>query len=214
MAAPSWSETRPTRYVPSPLKAAATVTDSRCAKVTPNMALGGNLGIESIVVLTNLLHRALADRKGRGKLSTAELDALFEQYQVHQHPRARSIFEISSFISRVQAWDTAWMKFSSIHIAPRMNPRALPDAVGEIVRKAAVLDFLPLAKDPAARMQWENGKEDAERAAAAVVARTSGTAVVSADRSWPATSVQDIFEIIFGGAIALPFFLWVLTRPA
>ncbi|KAI9155740.1 FAD-dependent urate hydroxylase [Paramyrothecium foliicola] len=155
-------------------------------KVTPNMALGGNLGMESVFVLVNRLRHALSELQKEGlskALSTSQISTVFEQYQTQQHPRAKQIYEVSSAVSCGHAWATPWIKFSSLYIAPYVNQRALPDALGEIVRRGPVLDFLPIDNAwPGGRLQWENGAEDAKRATAAVA---------QANVSRPAVAVQN-----------------------
>ncbi|POR35297.1 FAD-dependent urate hydroxylase [Tolypocladium paradoxum] len=172
-------------------------------KVTPNMALGGNLGIESVTVLTNLLRKALVDKKGPGKLKVSELKNVLEEFQAQQLPRAQAIFEVSSSVSRAQAWDSLWLKFTSIYIAPRSNPRALPDGLGEIMRAAPILDFVPVGKWPEGRLEWVHGDAAGKRSAEA----TPSTPATN-DRA--GSQLVHAAKLVVGGIAAASIVSWVL----
>lgn len=174
------------------------------------MALGGNLGMETVFVLTNHLHSLLTE--DRKIIKTSDLDNVFEKCQVQQMPRAQAIYEISSLVTRAQAWDTPWLKFSSLYMAPHADPSGLPNAVGEIVRKAPVLDFLPLDREwPKGVMAWENGEGDAKRAAAAVAAKASGDAkgrLPQRSNKTQVSPVPNLAKFLVGWAYAAFSVLW------
>ncbi|PNY24071.1 FAD-dependent urate hydroxylase [Tolypocladium capitatum] len=165
-------------------------------KVTPNLALGGNLGIESVTVLTNLLRKALVNRQGHGKLTASELKNVFEEYQAQQFPRARATFEVSSAASRAHAWDSLWLKFSSIYITPRQNPMAFPDLLCEMMRGAPILDFVPVGKWPEGRLKWVND-DAAGTGSAKVKPGTSGGQLLR------------VAEFAVGGIAAASIVSWV-----
>ena len=183
-------------------------------KVTPNMALGGNLGMESVFVLVNRLRQALNDSGNEGKinsLNTSQLRTIFEQYQMQQQPRAKAICDISGAVSSAQAWATPWLKFSSIYIAPYANPRGLPDAVGEIVRRGTVLDFLPLdEKWPGGRLEWENGVEDAQRANAAVAKKNESSPFAVVPKR-PNLLLPQSLKLAVGSLQAYARYFWVMV---
>ncbi|KAH7304208.1 FAD binding domain protein [Stachybotrys elegans] len=170
-------------------------------KVTPNMALGGNLGMESVFVLVNRLRQALVDSANEGKvngLSTLQLKTVFEQYQAQQHPRAMAILNISSAVSNAQAWATPWIKFSSMYIAPHADPRAITNVLGEIVRRGSVLDFLPLDHDwIKGKLPWENGVEDAYRAAVSVAKSNDASPYAISPRP-PTVLLPQSFKLAVG----------------
>lgn len=171
------------------------------------MALGGNLGIESVIVLTNLLRKEFRKREGEGRnMGNTEIQTVFEQFQIQQLGRARAVFDLSAFVSRAQAWDTPWLKFSSMYIAPRTDPRTMPNAVGEILRRAPILDFLPLGTWPEGKMKWENGDEDAKRAAAAVKTKSGMEA-----SCYPVSASHNpALKLFLGGLATASVVMWYL----
>jgi 2-polyprenyl-6-methoxyphenol hydroxylase-like FAD-dependent oxidoreductase len=86
-------------------------------KVTPNIALGGNSTMESVVVLCNHLERTLAAHHG-GRVSRATLGRVFGQYQRDREKRMHEIMELSSLITRVQAWDGILPKALACWVLP------------------------------------------------------------------------------------------------
>ncbi|KAL9597889.1 MAG: hypothetical protein Q9219_004842 [cf. Caloplaca sp. 3 TL-2023] len=121
------------------------------------MALGGNSGMESVIVLTNLLHAQLAATNYRPP-SRHTLDNLFQRYQDQRLPRMKHILEFSRLITRTQAWDTWLLKMISIWVLPYLPKRKLADDLGEIIRKAPMLDFVELGDWQDGRLEWEDMK--------------------------------------------------------
>ncbi|KAL8976008.1 MAG: hypothetical protein Q9205_007905 [Flavoplaca limonia] len=128
-------------------------------KITPNMALGGNSGMESVVVLTNLLHRTLASTSP-SKPSHDALTQAFQAYQDQRLPRMRHIMKFSRLITRTQAWDNWFLKMVSIWVLPYLPERKLANDLGEIIRKAPMLDFVPLGDWDEGLMEWEDMKQE------------------------------------------------------
>ncbi|KAL9008627.1 MAG: hypothetical protein Q9173_006265 [Seirophora scorigena] len=129
------------------------------SQITPNMALGGNSGMESVVVLTNLLHRTLAS-DSPSKPSQDALTQAFQAYQDQRLPRMRHVMEFSRLITRTQAWDKWFLKMMSIWVLPYLPQRKLANDLGEIIRKAPMLDFVPLGDWDEGLMEWEDMKQE------------------------------------------------------
>lgn len=129
------------------------------SQITPNLALGGNSGMESVVVLTNLLHRTLASHSP-SKPSHEALTKVFQAYQDERLPRMRHIMEFCRLISRTQAWDNWFLKMLSIWVLPYLPQRKLANDLGEIIRTAPMLDFVPLGDWNEGLMEWEDMKEE------------------------------------------------------
>ncbi|KAI4279288.1 MAG: hypothetical protein L6R38_005070 [Xanthoria sp. 2 TBL-2021] len=129
------------------------------SQIAPNMTLGGNSGMESVVVLTNLLHRTLASHSS-SKPSHEALTKVFQAYQDQRLPRMRHIMEFCRLISRTQAWDNWFLKMLSIWVLPYLPQRKLANDLGEIIRKAPMLDFVPLGDWNEGLMEWEDMKEE------------------------------------------------------
>ncbi|PVH72165.1 FAD/NAD(P)-binding domain-containing protein [Cadophora sp. DSE1049] len=107
-------------------------------KVMPNIALGGNSGMESVVVLCNHLERMM---KNKETPSSATIDKVFAAYQDERLDRMKQISNLSSFITRIQAWDSLWHRFLGTWVLPLQPDRAMADQMGEIMRGAPKLDF-------------------------------------------------------------------------
>ncbi|KAK9414811.1 putative FAD/NAD(P)-binding domain-containing protein [Seiridium unicorne] len=123
-------------------------------KVTPSIALGGNSGMESVIVLCNHLCRAIG---AESKPSAATLTKVFDDYQAERHERMMRIMELSSLTTKVQAWDGWWHKFLATWVLPLQPDRALADQIGEIIRTAPSLDIADgTSKFPSGRLPWNN----------------------------------------------------------
>ncbi|KAL9030775.1 MAG: hypothetical protein Q9196_001125 [Gyalolechia fulgens] len=165
-------------------------------KITPNMALGGNSGMESVVVLTNLLHTHLSATNFNSP-SRHTLNSLFQQYQDQRLPRMKHIMEFSRLISRTQAWDNWILKMFTIWVLPYLPQRKLADDLGEIIRKAPMLDFVPLGEWKEGRLEWEDMKvkDGRERKTKTLVPRSRG--------------LQG--KALLGTALVLSSLLWALS---
>jgi 2-polyprenyl-6-methoxyphenol hydroxylase-like FAD-dependent oxidoreductase len=127
-------------------------------KVTPNIALGGNSTMESVVVLCNHLERTLAAHHG-GRVSRATLRRVFDQYQRDREKRMHEIMELSSLITRVQAWDGILPKALACWVLPFQADHKLTDQLGELVRKAPKLDYVEVDRVfEQGRLAWEDEK--------------------------------------------------------
>ncbi|RYP20235.1 hypothetical protein DL765_002909 [Monosporascus sp. GIB2] len=136
-------------------------------KVTPNIGLGGNMALESVVVLCNHLQAMLTGQRG-AKPSCATLNRAFAAYQEERRGRVVEVMEISSLITRMQAWDTPFHKFLATWVAPLQAERAVADQLGEIVRKGPKIAYGSDAAEgfgSGGRLRWadEEGKEEVEK---------------------------------------------------
>ncbi|RYP71295.1 hypothetical protein DL771_004872 [Monosporascus sp. 5C6A] len=109
-------------------------------KVTPNIGFGGNMALESVVVLCNHLQAMLAGQRG-AKPSRATLNRAFAAYQEERRGRVVEVMELSSLITRMQAWDTPFHKFLATWVAPLQAERAIADQLGEIIRKGPKIAY-------------------------------------------------------------------------
>ncbi|KAL8997508.1 MAG: hypothetical protein Q9188_006311 [Gyalolechia gomerana] len=113
-------------------------------KVTPNFALGGNTGIESISVLTNELHR-LVQMSQNSKPKKQAITETFQRYQTRRLPRVRKAHFASWFITRLQAFDGIIMRCMAQWIVPLLvGDKMIAQGLGYLVKDAPKLDFIPL----------------------------------------------------------------------
>lgn len=110
--------------------------------------------MESIALLTNLVRRAVKAHPNV-RPSRAELREVFQQYQDRRVGRMKKIMEFSGLITRVQAWDGFLMKFAAKVILPYQNKTQLGKDIGDIIKDAEKLDFVPL-KSRGGRIPWKN----------------------------------------------------------
>ncbi|CAL8575779.1 hypothetical protein XPA_001683 [Xanthoria parietina] len=167
-------------------------------KITPNLALGGNSGMESVVVLTNLLHSILTSHSP-SKPSHDALTKVFQSYQDQRLPRMRQIMEFSRLISRTQAWDNWILKMLSIWVLPYLPQRKLANDLGEIIRKAPMLDFVPLGDWKKGLMEWEDMKDEKEAKKDGVTSNVLKSLPVSS--LWAALLVGLLFGGLGGSAL-------------
>ncbi|KAI2617412.1 FAD binding domain protein [Hypoxylon sp. NC1633] len=108
-------------------------------KMTPNIALGGNAAIESIVTLCNHLHRLLQKQQG-AKPSRAALREVFAAYQAERWPRITYAIKISGIATRIQAWTTPLYKLAAF-ATPWLPERGAPDQLGQYIRGSPKLEY-------------------------------------------------------------------------
>ena len=151
--------------------AAHKVSDNMCRtgpkrtnarQVTPNIALGGNSAMESVVVLCNHLQQMIATQQG-AKPSLSTLDRTFKGYQDERHARVKEIMELSGLITKVQAWETPFHKFLATWVLPLQSDRAIADQLGEIIRGAPKLDFVGGGGFARGRLEWKDEETVAKK---------------------------------------------------
>ncbi|PKX89962.1 FAD-dependent oxidoreductase [Aspergillus novofumigatus IBT 16806] len=116
-------------------------------KVTPNIALG-----ETPQWNPWWSHHG-------GRVSRATLRRVFDQYQRDREARMHEIMELSSLITRVQAWDGILPKFLACWVLPFQADHKLTDQLGELIRKAPKLDYVKVDQEfGRGRLAWEDEK--------------------------------------------------------
>ncbi|EAQ92008.1 hypothetical protein CHGG_00243 [Chaetomium globosum CBS 148.51] len=167
-------------------------------KVTPNIALGGNSGIESVAVLCNHLQRLLQEG-GAAKPTAAVLDAVFAAYQAERLKRMQDILAVSSLITKVQAWDTRWHRFMATWLLPLQADRTTADQMSEIIRKGPKLEYVALEGFRKGRIPFDDEREAGR-----------GKALEGA-----AAPISSLFLLLRSlGALAAFFVVWQGTRLA
>jgi 2-polyprenyl-6-methoxyphenol hydroxylase-like FAD-dependent oxidoreductase len=135
-------------------------------KVTPNMALGGNSGMESVAVLCNQLNRLQNETPAGQKPSAAAITAAFDRYQERRKPRMHEISKTSALITRVHAWDSPMHKFLSTWVLPMQPDSAMATLMGNVIKGGEKLDYVDDSTFPSGAMPFED-KEDNGKAGAA-----------------------------------------------
>ncbi|KAH8900295.1 FAD/NAD(P)-binding domain-containing protein, partial [Thozetella sp. PMI_491] len=113
-------------------------------KMTPNMGQGWNVGVQDVVVLTNLL-RGLLDEWIGQPVEGAEVEKVFEAYQSAQYEEVIRATSLSGATTRNQTWQT-WKDWwlDRWYIPWTGGARlATRRAFGPIISAGHVLDFLP-----------------------------------------------------------------------
>src|SRR5687767_7653913 len=124
-------------------------------KVTPNMAFGGNSGLESAAVLVNHLHKLLADADG-AKPSAQALEKALAAYERERVDRMKHIKTFSGDITDVQAWHKWWQKIIAVWLVPIAPRDFFGNQLGEIIRGGAKLSFIDTSGYPSGRMPFKD----------------------------------------------------------
>jgi hypothetical protein len=119
------------------------------------MAFGGNSGLESIAVLTNLLCRRLVSNNW-ARPSATELEKLLSTYQAERVDRMKHIMQFSGEVTKVQAWHRPLDKLFATWLVPVLPDRTFGDQLGRIISGAPKLDFIDTAAFPSGRMPWQD----------------------------------------------------------
>ncbi|KAI1389961.1 FAD binding domain protein [Hypoxylon trugodes] len=123
-------------------------------KVTPNLGLGGNLTMESVVVLCNCIQEMLVAQNG-GKPSQDAITNAFAKYQALQIRRANQVCEISAANTRGQSWHTTFYKLMVMWLEPLFSDRFGADMLGEMWRRAPKLNYVDLEDAKDIRLSWK-----------------------------------------------------------
>ncbi|KAI9164120.1 FAD-dependent monooxygenase DEP2 [Paramyrothecium foliicola] len=161
-------------------------------KVTPNIALGGNSAMESIVVLCNHLQRMIRAQHG-AKPSLATLEKTFKAYQTERHARVKGVMELSGLITKVQAWETPFHKFLATWALPLQPDRTVANQLGEIIRGGPKLEYVELKDFARGRLPWKDEEREKE-----------GNRVVSHAMSGISTLIR-----ASSAAVAIVFFVYI-----
>ncbi|KAK7993863.1 hypothetical protein PG989_007244 [Apiospora arundinis] len=132
-------------------------------KMTPNIGLGGNTGLESVAVLCNHLVRTLQGTMAPPPLSQqkptqAALERCFQAYQDGHRARVERIVQLSRLITRVQAWDSPLNRWVAVWIMPKLPDGLLAQVVSRLVRGAPKLDYVTTEGFPRGTVEWLDSK--------------------------------------------------------
>ncbi|KAH8645851.1 putative FAD-dependent monooxygenase [Tricladium varicosporioides] len=123
-------------------------------KMTPNIGLGGNSSMESVVVLANALNKAVKTDPKR-KPGKAAIEALLAEYQAERYPRMKKVIEFSGLATKIQAWDNIFYKAVS-RIMPYLPDTAFANECAKIIKGAPKLDYVPLPEDAKGLVEWDD----------------------------------------------------------
>ena len=113
-------------------------------KVTPNFALGGNAGIESVTVLANELNR-LVKATRNCKPDSRAIGAAFQRYQEQCPGRMWWVSFLSAFVTRLQAWDGLLMYVMMRWLVPLVvGDERIAQQLGMLVRGSPKLDYVDI----------------------------------------------------------------------
>ncbi|KAL4935943.1 hypothetical protein BDV06DRAFT_217044 [Aspergillus oleicola] len=107
------------------------------SKLTPNIAQGANLAIESAAALANVLYQL----KGLNKPSATVIQDCLDQYVRNHHRRLRGIHPFSNFVTRVQSRQGYLLPLLSRYIYPWSGELTFY-LVADIIARAVALEYL------------------------------------------------------------------------
>lgn len=122
--------------------------------MTPNIGLGGNASMESVVVLSNLLHRAVQAHPS-GKPDKKMLETILQEYQTLRYDRMQKVIHFSGEATRLQAWDSFYYKALS-RVIPYFPDRTGATRTGELIKAASKLDYVATSPARKGTVAWED----------------------------------------------------------
>lgn len=110
-------------------------------KMTPNIGLGLNSGLQAVIQLANRLRPLLRESPNPDERA---LEVLFAEYQRARIANAKETVSISGLYTRVVAWNNPFWKFADLYIMPLINGDVtlLGLLMSPLIQKAIPLDFL------------------------------------------------------------------------
>lgn len=127
-------------------------------KMTPNVGLGLNSGLQSAVVLTNGLRRLLLSEL---EPDTESLNQVFIDYHNLRRKNATNTEALSGLYTRVVAWNNPVWKVVDQYIAPKLNGDIvlLDHILAPLVAKQDnTLEFLDENNFQSGRVPWRQGR--------------------------------------------------------
>lgn len=134
-------------------------------KITPITGAGYNHGVADVVVLVNSLRALLRPtektegknepEKAQGKPSSAELDAIFAEYQELRAPPNQGEFKYSTAITATATWATTIRWFLDLYVLSNSWLQSL--LFGIMIKEASktpCFDFLPPDKHVVGSVKW------------------------------------------------------------
>ncbi|KAI9684598.1 MAG: hypothetical protein M1822_005686 [Bathelium mastoideum] len=148
-------------------------------KMTPNVGLGGNSAMESVVVLTNLLHKAVKEHP-YGKPDRAALQKLLTEYQTKRRTRVQEVIDFSKLATKMQAWETTWYKVLS-RVVPFLPDDSFAKQASALFKAAPKLDFVPVPGNPQGTVKWDDevAETQTEKANSRPTSGTKAGSIVS-----------------------------------
>ncbi|OOQ83533.1 FAD binding domain protein [Penicillium brasilianum] len=124
-------------------------------KMTPNVGLGGNSAMESIVLLSNLLNRAIQIHPG-GRPDIKLVEQVLSEYQTLTNERMRQIIDFSNLATRIQAWDTLFHKILS-RVVPFLPDTTFAKQAAQLIKASRKLEYVQLPKRAVrGTMPWDD----------------------------------------------------------
>lgn len=127
--------------------------------MTPNIGLGGNSGMESVVALTNLLQNAIHPEQDAAsparKLDFPALQGILTTYQTERQARMRKIIDFSGLATKTQAWETLGHKLMS-RIVPFLPDDTFAKQATALFKGAPSLNFVPVPGKYRGTVSWDD----------------------------------------------------------
>lgn len=113
-------------------------------KATVNPGLGGNLAVEGVVHLVNELVPLVrtCEEDGKRKPTSAEVLAMFDEYEKKHRPHASMIVNASGYITRYEAMDTWWLR-ALRRVSPWVSDITKANGFAKYINEGPWLRFLP-----------------------------------------------------------------------
>ncbi|CAI6099010.1 unnamed protein product [Clonostachys chloroleuca] len=129
-------------------------------KVTPNAGLGGNMAMESAVVLANEIFAAI-QRHPNKKPSDEEVRLAFKRYHEIRTPRVKELFDVSWLLTRLQAYDGWGWYVVQRWILPLIFMKGAKQLAATMAG-APVLSFIPF-KQRSGKVNWKKQDWEVEK---------------------------------------------------
>ena len=113
-------------------------------KVTTNFGAGGMAAIESAAALANALNSMNEQHKPEGKpIEPPEIQDALSNYEHSRKKRMRAIYEISNYVTRVQAIRGPWESFLVKYVFPSLGDGPIDDACDLFIGSHHI-NYIPL----------------------------------------------------------------------
>jgi 2-polyprenyl-6-methoxyphenol hydroxylase-like FAD-dependent oxidoreductase len=124
--------------------------------MTPNLAQGANMAIESGAALSNKLHH-LFQSKCKQNPSEAQIISMLEDFSHSHYMRARIINSLSQAMTRMLARDGVISTFLGRYIALRSD-YFTSFWLSKMLGRGVKLDYVPVGRAPQRLLPKENGR--------------------------------------------------------
>ena len=106
----------------------------------PRLGRPHQISLSVVTLIWNVWQSSLTLKANQ----TKSLDAYFQEFQERWILHSQKIMKFANLITRVQTWDSLWMKLMALWVVPFQSDEKLGQDLEDIIKGGVGLDFVPI----------------------------------------------------------------------